>query len=237
MRFEVEDSGPGIAADVQARLFQPFMQGDVSTTRRYGGTGLGLSICRELAELMGGSVGVHSEPGRGSRFWAELPLPASAHEAPSSAFAATHDAERRLVGLELLIVEDNPVNMMIATAIARQWGVTVTEAVDGAEAVTAATARADAGRPFELVLMDVQMPVQGGHEATRVLRRRFDARTLPIIALTAAALTSERDEALAAGMNDFLTKPLDAQRLQDALLRWAPTRTASETATLPVATS
>ena len=237
VRFEVEDSGPGIAADVQARLFQPFMQGDVSTTRRYGGTGLGLSICRELAELMGGSVGVHSEPGRGSRFWAELPLPASAHEAPSSAFAATHDAERRLVGLELLIVEDNPVNMMIATAIARQWGVTVTEAVDGAEAVAAATARADAGRPFELVLMDVQMPVQGGHEATRVLRRRFDARTLPIIALTAAALTSERDEALAAGMNDFLTKPLDAQRLQDALLRWAPTRTQTESTTRPVPTS
>ncbi len=222
VRFEVEDSGPGISADVQARLFQPFTQGDVSTTRRYGGTDLGLSICRELAELMGGSVGVHSQPGRGSRFWAELPLPASAQEAPSSAFAPLHDAERRLAGLELLIVEDNPVNMMIATAIARQWGVTVTEAVDGAEAVAAINERADAGRPFDVVLMDVQMPVQGGHEATRVLRRRFDARTLPIIALTAAALTSERDEALAAGMNDFLTKPLDAQRLQDTLLRWVP---------------
>jgi PAS domain S-box-containing protein len=222
VRFEVEDSGPGITAEVQARLFQPFMQGDVSTTRRYGGTGLGLSICRELAELMGGSVGVHSEPGRGSRFWAELPLPASAHEAPESAFAPPQEAERLLTGLELLIVEDNPVNMMIATAIARQWGITVTEAADGAEAVAVITERADAGRPFDMVLMDVQMPVQGGHEATRVLRRRFDARTLPIIALTAAALTSERDEALASGMNDFLTKPLDAQRLQDTLLRWAP---------------
>jgi PAS domain S-box-containing protein len=237
VRFEVEDSGPGISADVQARLFQPFMQGDVSTTRRYGGTGLGLSICRELAELMGGRVGVHSQAGRGSRFWAELPLPASAHEAPSSAFAPPGDAERRLVGLELLVVEDNPVNMMIATAIVRQWGVTVTEAVDGAEAVAAIHQRADAGRPFDLVLMDVQMPVQGGHEATRLLRRRFDARTLPIIALTAAALTSERDEALAAGMNDFLTKPLDAQRLQDALLRWAPKKTASAPTKPPVPTS
>jgi PAS domain S-box-containing protein len=237
VRCEVEDSGPGISAEVQARLFQPFTQGDVSTTRRYGGTGLGLSICRELAELMGGRVGVHSQPGRGSRFWAELPLPASAQEAPSSAFAPAAGAERRLAGLELLIVEDNPVNMMIATAIARQWGVTVTEAVDGAEAVTAINERADAGRPFDAVLMDVQMPVQGGHDATRVLRRRFDAKTLPIIALTAAALTSERDEALAAGMNDFLTKPLDAQRLQDALLRWAPTQAQSETARRRVPTS
>jgi PAS domain S-box-containing protein len=237
MRFEVEDSGPGITADVQSRLFQPFTQGDVSTTRRYGGTGLGLSICRELAELMGGSVGMHSEAGRGSRFWAELPLPASAQEAPSSAFASPDDAERRLAGLELLIVEDNPVNMMIATAIVRQWGVTVTEAVDGAEAVAAITARADAGRPFDLVLMDVQMPVQGGHDATRALRRRFDARTLPIIALTAAALTSERDEALAAGMNDFLTKPLDAQRLQDTLLHWAATPTPTESTKPPVPTS
>jgi PAS domain S-box-containing protein len=222
VRFEVEDSGPGIDAEVQARLFQPFTQGDVSTTRRYGGTGLGLSICRELAELMGGSVGVSSQPGHGSRFWVELPLPASAQQAPSSAFASSEQSGQRLAGLDLLIVEDNPVNMMIATTILRQWGIAVSEAVDGAEAVAAINQRADAGRPFDLVLMDVQMPVQGGHEATRVLRRRFDAQTLPIVALTAAALTSERDEALAAGMNDFLTKPLDAQRLQDTLLRWAP---------------
>ncbi len=237
VRFEVEDTGLGISAEVQTRLFQPFTQADVSTTRRYGGTGLGLSICRELAELMGGRVGVHSEPGLGSRFWAELPLAASLQEAPSSAFATLRDAERPLAGLDLLIVEDNPVNMMIVTTILRQWGVTVAEAVNGVEAVAAITARADAGRPFELVLMDVQMPVQGGHEATRVLRRRFDAQTLPIIALTAAALTSERDEALAAGMNDFLTKPLDAQRLQDTLLRWASKRTPNASTTPPVSTS
>ncbi len=233
IRFEVEDSGPGIAQEVQARLFEPFMQADVSTTRRYGGTGLGLSICRELAQLMGGDVGVASEPGRGSRFWAELPLTASDEDAPSSAFAPLEDNLRLLVGLEVLVVEDNPVNMMIATTIVRQWGVIVTEAVNGAEAVAAAMARADAGRPFDLVLMDVQMPVQGGHDATRALRRRFDARTLPIIALTAAALTSERDEALAAGMNDFLTKPLDAQRLQDALLRWTGAAVTGRAAAVP----
>jgi PAS domain S-box-containing protein len=221
IRFEVEDSGPGIAPEVQARLFEPFTQGDVSTTRRYGGTGLGLSICRELAQLMGGDVGVASEPGRGSRFWAELPLAASEEDAPSSAFAPLEDSLRALVGLDVLVVEDNPVNMMIAGTFLRQWGVLVTEAVHGAEAVAVVADRAAAGRLFDLVLMDVQMPVLGGHDATRALRQRFDAQALPIIALTAAALTSEREEALAAGMNDFLTKPLDAQRLQDTLLRWA----------------
>jgi signal transduction histidine kinase/CheY-like chemotaxis protein len=238
IRFEVEDSGPGIAPEVQTRLFEPFMQGDVSTTRRYGGTGLGLSICRELAQLMGGRVGMSSEPGRGSRFWAELPLPMSEQDAPSSAFAPADESLRPLVGADVLVVEDNPVNMMIATTILRQWGVVASEAAHGAEAVAAVTARADAGRPFELVLMDVQMPVQGGHDATRVLRRRFDAQALPIIALTAAALTSEREEALAAGMNDFLTKPLDAQRLQDTLLRWLATSRANRAAgSLPVQTS
>jgi PAS domain S-box-containing protein len=237
IRFEVEDSGPGIAPEVQARLFEPFMQADVSTTRRYGGTGLGLSICRELAQLMGGRVGVRSGPGRGSRFWAELPLPESDVVAPSSAFAPLDASARALHGLDVLVVEDNPVNMMIATTMLRQWGVVVTEAVNGAEAVAAVGARADAGRPFDLLLMDVQMPVQGGHDATRALRRRFDAGTLPIIALTAAALTSEREEALAAGMNDFLTKPLDAQRLQDALLRWGVKSPASAAAAPPEPTS
>ncbi len=235
VRFEVEDSGPGITPEVQARLFEPFTQGDVSTTRRYGGTGLGLSICRELAQLMGGHVGVASDPGRGSRFWAELPLARSEQDAPPSAFAPLEDSLRLLVGLNVLVVEDNAVNMMIATTILRQWGVIVAEAVNGAEAVAVVTTRADAGRPFDLVLMDVQMPVLGGHDATRALRRRFDAEALPIIALTAAALTSEREEALAAGMNDFLTKPLDAQRLQDTLLHWATAARAA--ATPPVPTS
>jgi len=237
VRFEVEDSGPGIAPEVQARLFEPFTQADASTTRRYGGTGLGLSICRELAQLMGGHVGVNSEPGRGSRFWAELPLTESTQEAPSSAFSSFDDSDLPLAGLDLLIVEDNPVNMMIATTILRQWGITVSEAVNGVEAVAVITARADAGRPFDVVLMDVQMPVLGGHDATRSLRQRFSADELPIIALTAAALTSEREEALSAGMNDFLTKPLDAQRLHDTLLRWALRKTTGAPTTPPVSTS
>ncbi len=221
VRFEVEDTGPGIAPHVQQRLFMPFTQADDSTTRRYGGTGLGLSICRELAHLMGGEVGVVSQPGQGSRFWAELPLPAAETEGPGATYIAADVLPSPLEGLSLLIVEDNPVNMMIAVALLRQWGLEVSEAANGVEAVAAVHERAAAQRPFDLVLMDVQMPVQGGHEATRRLREAYDAEALPIIALTAAALTSERDDALAAGMNDFLTKPIDAQRLHDTLMRWA----------------
>jgi PAS domain S-box-containing protein len=229
--FEVEDTGPGIDEDAQARLFEPFTQADASTTRRYGGTGLGLSICRELARLMGGEVGLASRVGQGSRFWARLPLPTVDNDAPMSVFGPLEQQDNPLDGLEVLMAEDNPVNMMIAVALLQQWGVRVAEACNGGEAVAAVTSRAAAGRPFDLVLMDVQMPVQGGHDATRVLRRRFGADALPIIALTAAALTSERDEALAAGMNDFLTKPIDAQRLHDTLLRWgAKRRTATATA-------
>ncbi len=220
LRFEVSDNGPGIEPAMQAQLFTPFTQADASTTRRFGGTGLGLSICRELAELMGGAVGVDSDPGQGSRFWAEIPLPASEEASPDSAFAAMPRQASPLAGLRVLIAEDNPVNMLIAVALLEQWGVQAAQVGNGAQAVSLANAQADAGTPFDLVLMDVQMPVMGGNEAARALRRRHAAETLPIIALTAAALASERDEALASGMNDFLTKPIDAQRLHDTLLQW-----------------
>ena len=219
LRFEVHDTGPGIDPAVQARLFTPFTQADDSTTRRFGGTGLGLSICRELARLMDGEVGVISAAGKGCCFWAELPLPASGESDPQSVLAALPESTDALAGLRVLIAEDNAVNMLIATALLEQWGVLVSQAGDGAQAVAAVDAQADAGTPFALVLMDVQMPVMGGYEATRALRRRHAATELPIIALTAAALTSEREEALACGMNDFLTKPIDAQRLHDVLLQ------------------
>ncbi len=224
LRFEVSDSGPGIEPAIQAQLFTPFMQADASTTRRFGGTGLGLSICRELAALMGGAVGVDSIPGHGSRFWAELPLPASEGASPDSAFAAMPQRASPLAGLRVLIAEDNPVNMLIAVALLEQWGVQAVQAGNGAQAVSLVNAQADSGAPFDLVLMDVQMPVMGGYEAARELRRRHAAQALPIIALTAAALASERDEALASGMNDFLTKPIDAQRLHDTLLQWQRAR-------------
>ena len=217
LRFEVMDTGPGIDAAGQQRLFHPFTQGDNSTTRRVGGTGLGLSICRQLAELMGGSVGVVSVPGQGSCFWAELPLPeGNVDELDSGASGFGVDP---IAGAHVLMVEDNPVNMMIAVALLQQWGVDVAQAADGREAIEAVQQAAARGRPFDAVLMDVQMPDMSGHEATLALRRLYDKQQLPIIALTAAALVSERQQAMAAGMNDFLTKPIDAQRLRHTLAR------------------
>ena len=216
LRFEVHDTGPGIALDVQPRLFKPFTQADESTTRRFGGTGLGLSICRELATLMGGRVGLDSQPGQGSCFHLEVPLrpaPAAGHQAAGAAADVA-----RLRGARVLLVEDNSVNMMIGVALLAHWGVLATEALDGPQALTAVATAAAAGRPFDVVLMDLQMPGMSGFEATGLLRRAYSATQLPVIALTAAALVSERERALAIGMTDFLTKPIDPQRLQAALL-------------------
>ena len=219
VRFEVQDSGPGIATEVQARLFESFTQADQSTTREFGGTGLGLSICRELAALMGGTVGVHSVPGQGSTFWAELPLPAAAAVPVGAPPAA---AVSSLQGAHVLMVEDNAVNMLIAVAMLEHWGVSVVQASDGQEALAAVQAAAAGGRPFDAVLMDVQMPRMSGYEATRALRAA--GQRLPVIALTAAALVSEREEALRAGMDDFLTKPIDAERLKATLALWCARR-------------
>jgi PAS domain S-box-containing protein len=226
VRFEVHDTGPGIDEATQSRLFRPFTQADESTTRRYGGSGLGLSICRELATLMGGEVGVHSLPGQGSCFWAELPLPATNEPQPD----LQGDAPLRatLEGVSVLMVEDNPVNMLIAVAMLEKWGVRITQATDGQQAVEAVKRRAQNGALFDAVLMDVQMPLMSGHEATRVLRRDYSPERLPIIALTAAALVSEREQALAAGMNDFLTKPIDPDRLRQALLHCLGARSDSQ---------
>jgi CheY-like chemotaxis protein len=253
VRIEVQDTGPGISAATMARLFKPFTQADDSTTRRFGGTGLGLSICQELAVLMGGRVGADSREGQGSVFWVELPLPRLPRtlsggppadgdrpegDAAVGPASTPPDSGVSLNGLRVLVAEDNAVNMMIAAALLERWGVAVTQALDGREAVAAVQRAAAEGLPFDAVLMDVQMPVMSGHEATRTLReleasgalQALEAaghaqptkplRLLPIIALTAAALVTEREEALSAGMNDFLTKPIDADKLRAALRRW-----------------
>ncbi len=214
VRFEVHDTGPGIAPEVQARLFQPFAQADQSINRQYGGTGLGLAIARDLARLMGGEVGLRSAPGMGSCFHARLPLAATA---PDDRPALTPAAQGRLAGKRVLLVEDNPVNLMIGVAVLEQWGVQVVQAVDGPTALWAAEQAAANGQPLQAVLMDLQMPGMSGHDTAQALRQHHGQ--LPVIALTAAALVSERERALASGMRDFLTKPLDPERLYAALCK------------------
>ena len=218
-RLSVCDTGIGMDELTQLHAFDAFFQADTSTTRRYGGTGLGLAICGELAALMGGTVGVRSVPGQGSCFWCELDLPAAdpLGEGPADAAAGGGNVAEALHGMRVLLVEDNAVNVMVAQAMLESWGVNVTVAHDGQQALAAVEA---AALPFHAVLMDVQMPGMDGHAATRALRTRHGMTELPVIALTADVLTSERDHALAVGMNDFVAKPIDAQRLRDVLLRW-----------------
>jgi signal transduction histidine kinase/ActR/RegA family two-component response regulator len=215
LRVQVRDTGPGIAGDLQARLFHPFSQADASTTRRYGGTGLGLSICRQLAVLMGGGVGLESRPGRGSLFWADLPLFTAS--APSQRGETRRAAGDVLRGAHILLVEDNAVNTLVAQATLAHWGAEVCVAAHGVEALAAVRR---AAVPFDAVLMDLQMPVMSGIDATIELRREHDADALPIIALTADVLVSQRDKALSHGMNDFLAKPIDPDRLVSVLSHW-----------------
>ncbi|MEK8051580.1 PAS domain S-box protein [Ideonella sp. DXS22W] len=232
VRFEVRDTGPGIDAATCARLFQPFTQADQSITRRFGGTGLGLSISRELAQLMGGRIGVDSEPGRGSCFHVELPLPpAPPQDSPATTSSGVDPALR---GVRVLLVEDNAVNMVIGVSLLEHWGLVVTQAEDGERALAALDDALAAGQPIEVVLMDVQMPGLSGYDTTLRLRQRWTAAELPVIALTAAALTSERDRALASGMTDFVTKPVEPARLREALRQALAARQPAAVATGPV---
>ena len=219
VRFEVHDAGPGIDEATRQRLFKPFTQADDSSTRRFGGTGLGLSICRELALLMGGEVGVRSAPGQGSCFWAELPLLARQDDLPGPD-DVVDQALSGLKGARVLVVDDNEVNLLVAAAQLQQLGLRVDRATDGQQALDASAAADAQGDPYRLVMMDLQMPTLSGFEVTQQLRRRHGPDQLPIVACTAAALGAERDAALGVGMNDFLTKPIDAQRLKRTLLRW-----------------
>jgi signal transduction histidine kinase/ActR/RegA family two-component response regulator len=220
LRFEVIDTGIGIAPEIQSRLFEPFTQADSSTTRRFGGTGLGLAICRSLAELMQGRIGLESTPGRGSRFWLELPFAAadnreeSADHAPASPAAPVGGHAR----LRVLLVEDHAVNQFIMEQMLQQLDCEVETAVNGQAALDALRERA-----FDLVLMDCQMPVMDGLTATRAYRAgETPGKRLPILALTAQAIRGDRERCLEAGMDDYLSKPVAMADLRAALQRWSP---------------
>ena len=215
LAFEVRDSGIGISEAAQDRLFKPFTQADESTTRRFGGTGLGLAICKELVALMGGTLSVVSTPGAGSTFRLELTLVAAqalAKDADRPPAAGSGD--RRLAGLHLLVAEDNPVNLQVAVAMLEGMGARVDCALDGAQAV----AQVRNGH-FDALLLDCQMPAMDGYEAARRIRAE-GARRLPIIAVTANAMSADRDLCLAAGMNDHLAKPLAREALAAMVLKW-----------------
>ncbi|MBL8326300.1 MAG: response regulator [Rubrivivax sp.] len=218
VRLSVRDSGPGVAPGLQPHLFEPFVQADGSTTRRFGGTGLGLSICRQLAKLMGGEVGVESDGASGSLFWAELPLPAQAGAAPhgdARARPAPGDAQGApLVGMTVLVAEDNAVNLLIVVAMLQRLGALVVEATDGETALQAA--RQHAGR-LNAVLMDLHMPGRDGLQVTQALRADPATAALPIFAFSAAVLDHERRAAEAAGMNGFIAKPAELADLVRAL--------------------
>ena len=214
VRLSVRDSGIGITPDALPRLFQPFSQEDTSTTRRFGGTGLGLSIARRLVDLMGGKIGVTSTVGAGSEFWVEVRLRMTDAAAPllertPPATAANSQGTRSLSGVKVLVVDDSDINCEVAQLILGRHGATVASSATGAEALD--RLRRDP-HAFEIVLMDIQMPDMDGNEATRRIRNELRL-TLPIIALTAGALVSERERSLQAGMNDFLTKPFEPAAL------------------------
>ena len=220
--LEVIDSGIGVDPERLEQMFQPFVQADVSTTREYGGNGLGLAIAKELVELMGGTIGASSELGRGSTFWVELSLPevATTQTVPvmGRGERVVHLSERRSNpdAALVLVVEDSPVNRLVAMHVLERLGFRAHVVNDGREALQALSTQR-----YDAVLMDCQMPDIDGYEATRELRRREDGgQHTPVIAMTAHAMTGDRERCLDAGMDDYIAKPVRSQTLGEVLGRW-----------------
>ena len=233
VRFTVTDTGIGIRPEKLARIFSPFTQADDSTTRKYGGTGLGLTISKQLVELMGGSIGVDSRVGHGSVFWFTVVL---ALPEPGQPEIASEQSGRKMEALgktprtqpdasaQILIVEDNLTNREVVLAQVRKLGYRAHAVTDGAAAVDAVE-----GGGYALVLMDCEMPVMDGFEATRWIRRSSH-RQVPIIALTADAMPADRDRCLKEGMNDYLAKPVELRLLEEVLAKWMPSNSGAHEA-------
>ena len=224
--FRIGDTGIGIDAKTVGRLFTPFTQADSATTRKYGGTGLGLAISRRLVSLMGGVIGVESEPGKGSTFWFWVPLgrvragsaglqepqPVAAPLPPGGPAQAPPDTRR------ILIVEDHPVNQIVALRAVRSWGY-LADVVSSGEAALEAWGRDS----FDLILMDCQMPEMDGYEAAAEIRRREDRTArVPIVAMTADTIAGDQEKCRASGMDDYLLKPVRFAVLARTLERWLP---------------
>ncbi|TAN51331.1 MAG: response regulator [Methylococcaceae bacterium] len=214
LQFSVIDTGIGMSREQLAGLFQPFTQADGTITRRFGGTGLGLSICKNLVRMMGGDISVQTAWGKGSEFSFHIRLPRAVVPAEP---VKTHGrfAAGAFAGNKVLLVEDNEVNRIVAITYLKRCKVAVTVAVDGLEAVDRVRRE-----HFDLVLMDLQMPEMDGMEATRIIRTLPGCQALPIIAMTAAAMTQDKEECLAAGMNDHIAKPFNPGQLTDVLGKW-----------------
>ncbi|NDY89793.1 PAS domain-containing hybrid sensor histidine kinase/response regulator [Ideonella livida] len=225
LRLEVQDTGMGVAESELPRLFSPFEQADSSITRQHGGTGLGLAITRKLAQLMGGDAGASSQPGQGSTFWFSVRLRTGSQglpaRLPTGPLATAEQAVQQLLARQpparVLLVEDNPVNREVTQDLLADFGVQVETAADGRQAL-ALLARL----PVDLVLMDMQMPVLDGLATTRALRGPPLQLRLPVLGLTANAFAEDRQACLAAGMDGFMTKPVDPDLLATELLRWLP---------------
>lgn len=224
IRFEVQDSGIGMSAAEQAQLFQPFQQADTSTSRRFGGSGLGLAISKQLAELMGGEVGVDSQPGLGSTFWltvrlglGKIPVAASQDEATGGAPANLTAAQARAItgGARVLLAEDNLFNQQVAIELLEEIGVTTVVVRNGEEVLDSLQRE-----HFDCLLMDMQMPGMDGLEATRRIRADPALAGALVIAMTANARKEDKEACLAAGMDDFITKPIHPERLFATLARW-----------------
>ena len=226
IRFEVQDEGIGLEPGAEKTIFDPFSQADNSTTRRFGGSGLGLSISRQLVEMMDGQIGVESEPGVGSTFWFEVGFdialmanggPPAAPQAHSGAVPAFAPMQADGSAPVVLVAEDNPVNQIVAAKMVEKCGFRVEIAEDGSQAAELALTK-----PYAAVLMDCQMPGLDGYQATAEIRRgEAPSAHLPIIAMTANSLSGDREECLAAGMDDYMAKPLQTSVLEELLRRWA----------------